>query len=978
MAYNDGMVAAVDRRLRGFYNQVGVVLALIPERGEWIMLGEGLVVLVLVALVVLIPIVALICALSALAGGAQRRRQYTRLEVTLLRCLERIRALEERLGVVGPVEKRPREDHAPQWARPAYAAKPVPPKPEPEPEAEPQPAPTHAQDIWVEEEPESEPACPELVFEPVEPVRPDVAAAVPTAARPPAPPDEEERWEDLEGKLGRQWMTWGGAIVLMLSAGFLVKHAHDNDWFGPSMRVLIGVLIGLATGVAGERFLRRQMRMLGQGLIGLGFALVMIALYAAYGWYGALLSREVVFALMTLVAVAGMTVAIRHDALTIAFLAMLGGLLIPYMLHTGQDSRDALFAYLLLLNAGVLGVAYFKRWRGLDALAFVGTWIYFTGWYFKYGIRYEHVGILPASLWVGAFFIAFTALPFINCLRKREAIAGDRFAMTIANVMLAFGWAYVLLRADHQHMLGLATSAMAASFLALGVLTRKRTPSGEHAVLSFIAIAIALFTIAIPIHFDLHVVTIAWAIEAALLLYLAYRYDYWPVRDGSVILLLLAGVRVFTIEWPMHTVRFPLILNSDFLSAIFVAGAGAVYALVHHRNRALSRVADSQVKLIVGIASALLALVLVNIEFWQWLDFAGHGESARWVAMLLCGAGSLAFLAAGLGLRSVHTRVTGFVPLAVVLYFALLEYGAGLEEGMQMFGNMRFLAALFGTSVVFMFAQAYRRAESPCTEQEREVADGVLASAIILLTILTGIELWQGLVFAGHEYLARCLSPLVALSGAIACMGCGVRLRSLQLRGMGLVVLAGAGLLAIRPFLLEMDAGYILLVNGRFLAALAVVATLFGFARVLWSADEDRIAAQAVCGAGIVALFLLLSVETYLYFQEAVANARHAAWAAQMSLTILWGIYATVMLLIGFSKNVRTMRLSALGLFAATALKLVLVDMASIEGIYRVLAFMVLGCLMIGASYVYHRVEKRMLAASSTTSEQHSDGEGEA
>ncbi len=47
------------------------------------------------------------------------------------------------------------------------------------------------------------------------------------------------------------------------------------------------------------------------------------------------------------------------------------------------------------------------------------------------------------------------------------------------------------------------------------------------------------------------------------------------------------------------------------------------------------------------------------------------------------------------------------------------------------------------------------------------------------------------------------------------------------------------------------------------------------------------------------------------------------------------------------------------------AFGMVLVDMASIEGIYRIFAFLVLGCLMIGASYIYHRVEKRLIAEAS-------------
>jgi uncharacterized membrane protein len=57
----------------------------------------------------------------------------------------------------------------------------------------------------------------------------------------------------------------------------------------------------------------------------------------------------------------------------------------------------------------------------------------------------------------------------------------------------------------------------------------------------------------------------------------------------------------------------------------------------------------------------------------------------------------------------------------------------------------------------------------------------------------------------------------------------------------------------------------------------------------------------------------------------------------------------------------------------------VLVDMASIEGLYRILAFLVLGSLMIGVSYVYHRVEKRLLGevAATANSKQHANDQGE-
>ncbi len=74
----------------------------------------------------------------------------------------------------------------------------------------------------------------------------------------------------------------------------------------------------------------------------------------------------------------------------------------------------------------------------------------------------------------------------------------------------------------------------------------------------------------------------------------------------------------------------------------------------------------------------------------------------------------------------------------------------------------------------------------------------------------------------------------------------------------------------------------------------------------------------------------------------------------------MWGAYAIALLVIGFCRGVRSLRLAALALFGLTAIKLVLVDMARVEEVYRIISFFVLGILMIGASYLYHRVEKRL------------------
>ena len=130
----------------------------------------------------------------------------------------------------------------------------------------------------------------------------------------------------------------------------------------------------------GHLAVRRRLTALGQGLMGGGVAILYLSLYASFTLYH-LVPQGAAFGGMVLVTAGGLALGVGHDAVALSFLALLGGLLTPVLLSTGTDARDALFAYLLLLDVGTLGIALFKQWRGLDAAAFVGTVVLYGGWF---------------------------------------------------------------------------------------------------------------------------------------------------------------------------------------------------------------------------------------------------------------------------------------------------------------------------------------------------------------------------------------------------------------------------------------------------------------------------------------------------------------------------------------------------------------------------------------------------------------------
>ena len=70
-------------------------------------------------------------------------------------------------------------------------------------------------------------------------------------------------------------------------------------------------------------------------------------------------------------------------------------------------------------------------------------------------------------------------------------------------------------------------------------------------------------------------------------------------------------------------------------------------------------------------------------------------------------------------------------------------------------------------------------------------------------------------------------------------------------------------------------------------------------------------------------------------------------------VSILWSLFALGLILAGIVKRVRTMRFVGLALFGIVVWKVFFVDLAQLEQLYRIVAFMLLGVLVLCGSFVY-------------------------
>jgi len=169
------------------------------------------------------------------------------------------------------------------------------------------------------------------------------------------------------------------------------------------------------------------------------------------------------------------------------------------------------------------------------------------------------------------------------------------------------------------------------------------------------------------------------------------------------------------------------------------------------------------------------------------------------------------------------------------------------------------------------------------------------------------------------------------------------------LRAAGLVLFA---LTAFRLWAFEIPAHEPFL-NPRFAAfatTVACFAAAFYFSRQhREELGRDEAAAFGLVGIG-VNVFLLWALSLELYDTFAGSDLER-----QLSLSLLWTLYAAALIALGVVQGSAALRWQALALFGLVVGKVFLYDLSFLEKIYRIVSFVVLGVVLLVVSFLYQR-----------------------
>lgn len=779
------------------------------------------------------------------------------------------------------------------------------------------------------------------------------------ATEQPPPALEPSLLEQGIGRI-RRWFTEGnvpvkvGVIVSFIGFSFLLKYAIDKELiFLPLELRLFGVaLVGLAMLGIGWR-MRDKVRSYALSLQGGGLGIQFLTVFAAFRIW-ALLPSGLAFGLLVLLTFATGALAVLQNSRTLAILGTVGGFLAPVLASTGEGSHVALFSYYLVLNCAVLGIAWFRAWRGLNLIGFTFTFVIGCLW----GYQYYTPGLLASTEpFLVAHFLLYNAVAILFALRQPpERIGIVDGALVFGTPTIAFALQAALLR-DSEYGLAISAAVVAGfyAFTAWGFL-RRQGPAMRLMTEAYSALAVVFATLAIPLALDARWTAAAWALEGAALVWVGMRQSHHLASLAGTLLVFAAGAAFWEYGW--RTGQGLPVLNGNVLGCGLIS-LGALFSarrLDDYRGKPFA----------AAYRMATLALFLWGAAWWlgagliESLDRPTRFSASHvFLLFLTASAGAAAWLGNRLGWAMLRGSASAYLPVLALIglhNFWVYQHGlAGLgflawplawagqawllhdmdEEDSTLAPAWHFVTVAFFT--LWLANEAWWRVDQALSQAWAEAAAATLAGIVALLIW----RLRQRPAWPVTRHPATYLDVSILI----------VTLQVLYLAALSTIGPGDPKPAPYWPVLNPYDLALLV-------AATAALGSLAALSR------ETRLGVTPAILAFASGYRLLLALAFFVMTTAALVRGVHhlagVSWVwetlfesviVQTSLSIYWGVLGFAGMLWGARSKRRPLWLAGAGFMALVVLKLFAVDLTQTGTIERIISFIGIGLLLLVVGY---------------------------
>ena len=569
----------------------------------------------------------------------------------------------------------------------------------------------------------------------------------------PAGPGFFDRFDDIDWDtvIGGNWLVRVGALAVVLGMGFFLKLAFDNEWIGETGRVALGVVAGMGMLGAAE-YWRSKYPVYSHALSGAGVAILYLSVFAAFALYQ-MFGIYPAIGLLVLISITSAALALVRNSIALAVMGIIGGFSAPFILGgaaggVGSSTPStteavALLVYIAAINVGVITLSPFRNWRWFVLLALLGSLATFGLWvvtYMGFGGIEVAVGPTNAALIAQAgltsIFLSFVAATTLfHLVWRRRPNALDLSLMFFNG--LSFGLiSFGILNDEFSEWLGafaLVTALFYAgvgyvALLRIGIAPIDRSKPDYDVLLTYISLGIAtvFLTVAIPLQFGGPWVSIAWVVEAMVLLWIGKESRLPDVRRAALVLYGLSLVVMLFFDTPLAIDDAPGLFQNQFAFS-YALMAAAAFVTAYMVSRWKDRLTKFDMFLVPAAIVAGFATLAIAVP--------GQVEGS-WMVVSWAGLG-LAAVGIGTRIGMIEMRLTGLGVLVIAAIAAIAGASVIERQGYTVLFNSRFLA--FGPLIAAAIVSALLWHRWPSERINEKTGRGIVMALIVAAN---GLALW--------------------------------------------------------------------------------------------------------------------------------------------------------------------------------------------------------------------------------------------
>lgn len=442
----------------------------------------------------------------------------------------------------------------------------------------------------------------------------------------------------------KSWVTTGnpiakiGILILFFGVAFLLKYISLHIYIPVSYRLVGVFLSGLIMVLIGWK-ISPERKGYANIIQGGGIGLMYLSVYAAFSFYQ-LLQPVPAFTLLILIVILSGLIAVVRDAQSIAITGILGGFLAPLLINTGTNNHILLFSYYLLLNTGILSVAWFKSWTELNLVGFLFTFVISALWGYQ---SYQPEYYLSTEIFLILYFLFYVSISILFTLHQAETTNHTAKKYNIDTV-ITFGTPAVAFALQtglvKDYSYGMAWSAfILALFYACVAIAIYTVNSQVYKKLSeaFSGLAVMFATITIPLTFSRIWVSTNWALESVVMLWFGIRQQQLLTRLAAGIIL-LASTLLYILNI-QDIIPGGVYINEYYLSGLIVVLANITCSYLFYKcNKTDGEASFAWIFFILGVMGwyyvniqHIFDYVSYNHQFVMTLIFIANSSLIAWL-----------------------------------------------------------------------------------------------------------------------------------------------------------------------------------------------------------------------------------------------------------------------------------------------------------------------------------------------------------